>query len=96
VQRRVPLIWTEGDLVRVLKPSLTAGDKALVILYHFYPEWVQDVDLNRWVEYSTLSNFRKMLNVLHSRALIHHNEDRSKILPPGIRHVEETPALRTL
>jgi hypothetical protein len=97
VQRRVSLLWTEDDIVRVLKPSLSFGDKTLVILNHMYPEWVLDKDLFRWVEYSTLTHYRsKVLAVLHDRALIHHAGDRSKILPPGLKYVEESPDLKTL
>jgi hypothetical protein len=97
VQRRVPLLWTEGDMVRVLKPTLSFKDKALVILNHFYPEWVMDKDLFRWLEYSTLTHFRsKVLRPLHDDALIHHNGDRSKLLPPGMKYIEGSPDLRAL
>jgi hypothetical protein len=97
VQRRVPLLWTEDDIVRVLKPSLTFGDKTLVILNHFHPEWVSDADLFRWVEYSNITHYQtKVLDVLHAKALIHHAGERSKILPPGIKYVEDSPNLKTL
>lgn len=69
VQRRVPLIWTEGDIVRVLKPSLEYADKAIVILYHFHPEWVNEGDLFRWVEYPrAVSEFRnRVVRPLHKK-----------------------------
>lgn len=97
VQRRVPLLWTEDDMVRVLKPELTFKDKTLVVLNHFHPEWVMDSDLFKWVEYSTLTHFRRnVLTPLHKAAMIHHKGDRSKILPPGLRYVEGSAELRTL
>jgi hypothetical protein len=56
-----------------------------------------DSDLFRWVEYSTLTHFRKkVLRVLHDRVLVHHDGDRSKILPPGIAYVEASPELKAL
>ncbi len=93
-QRRVPLIWTEGDIVRVLKPTLKFPEKALVILYHFHPEWVADDDLMRWIEEPRLGNFNRMLDSLHARALIHRGSRQSKILPPGLKFVEDSPQLR--
>jgi hypothetical protein len=94
VQRRVPLIWIEDDIVRVLKPTLKYSEKALVILYHFHPEWIADDDLMRWIEESRLGNFNRMLDGLHARALIHRADRRSKILPPGLKYVEDSPELR--
>jgi hypothetical protein len=97
VQRRVPLLWAEGDIVRVLKPALSPSDKTLVILYRFHPEWVSDKDLSRWLDYNNITNYRKrVLDVLHRKALIHHTGDRSKILPPGMKYVEDSPDLKTL
>lgn len=97
VQRRVPLIWTEGDLVRVLKPSLKPEQQVLVILYHFDPEWVSEADLFRWVEHKHITRFREnVLGGLHKKALIQYTSDKCKILPPGLKFVEESPDLRNL
>ncbi len=90
IQRRSPLIWTEGDIVRVLNPSLSYADKVLLILYHLQPEWVQEGQLFGWVEYSNPTDFRnKVLRKLHAKALIHHADGKAKILPPGNIHVEQ-------
>jgi hypothetical protein len=90
VQRRTPLIWTEGDIVRVLNPSLSYKDKVLLILYHLQPEWVDDGRLFEWVEYSNASAFRKkVLSALHGEAMIHFKDGKAKILPPGSAYVEQ-------
>lgn len=97
VQRRVPLIWTEGDLVRVLNPSLKFDHQVLVILYHFHPEWVSDTDLFRWVEHTHVTRFKdNVLGGLHAKALIQHASGKCKILPPGLKFVEESQELRSL
>ncbi len=94
VQRRVPLIWVDGDIVRVLKPTLKYPERAILILYHFRPEWVADDDLMRWIEEPRLGNFNRMLDSLHAKAFIHRGTRKSKILPPGLKHVEDNPHLR--
>jgi hypothetical protein len=97
VQRRVPLIWTEGGIVRVLKPTLDFDEKALVILYHFHPEWVDVGDLVKWVEHSHVTKFRdRVLRPLHDSAKVQLADGRCKILPPGLKFVEETPKLRQI
>ena len=90
VQRRTPLIWTEGDIVRVLDPSLPYKDKVLLILHHLQPEWVEESRLFEWVEYSNASAFRKnVLGALHDEALIHFKDEKVKILPTGNAYVEQ-------
>jgi len=98
VQRRVPLIWADGDFVRVLKPSLSYGDKVLVILHRFSLEWVADSDLIRWLDYPrAASEFKKrVLRTLHDKALIQYSDGKCKVLPPGLKYVEESPDLRQL
>jgi hypothetical protein len=97
VQRRVPLIWIEGGLVRVLKPSLKYWQQVLVILYHFHPEWVSDADLANWVQHPRPDKFKKaVLGMLNRAAQIQCVSDRCKILPPGMEHVETSQELRTL
>ena len=95
VQRRVPLIWIEGSIVRVLKPSLDFDEKVLVILYHFHPEWVKVNDLYKWVEHTHITKFKdKVLTPLHKTARIHFSGDKCKILPPGLKYVEDSPELK--
>ena len=97
-QRRTSLIWKENQILRVLRPKLPYDDKLLLILHHLQPEWVADKQLFDWVEYSTLTNFRKnVLMKLHRSAMIHFDDGRAKILPPGNDYVENelVPSLNT-
>lgn len=89
VQRRTPLIWLEGDIVRVLDSEMAYQDQVLLILHHFQPEWISEGKLFGWVEYSNASAFRKnVLQKLHKSALIHFKEGQAKILPTGNSYVE--------
>jgi hypothetical protein len=95
VQRRVPLVWTEGDVVRVLDPSLKYWEQTLILLYHFHPDWVSEAQLVEWLGYSNPTMYRKrVLEWLHKHAFIHLKDGKVKILPPGLAHVEQTPKLQ--
>jgi hypothetical protein len=90
VVRRTPLIWVEGELVRVLDVSLPYDDQVLIILHHLQPDWIENRKLFKWVGYSNFSAFQKnVLSQLHIQALIHVEGEKSKILPPGNARVEE-------
>lgn len=86
-QSELPIIWEHGDLVRVLRPELSAGQKALILLAH-KNTWVDAAELQSAVEYSHTSNFRsKVLDRLHGKKLIEYDRRnrRAMILPGGIR-----------
>jgi hypothetical protein len=84
VDRRTPLLWTEGDVVRVLDPGLPFKEKVLLLLHHFQPTRVPARKLFEWVEYSNFSVFEKKILVpLHNSALIDRRPTGVTILPPG-------------
>ena len=96
-QRRTSLIWTEGDIVRVLNPELSYKEQVLLILHHLQPNWVDERQLFEWVGYSNISTFRdRVLNKLHDDALIHYRNGRTRILPPGNSYVEHEIKARHL
>ena len=83
-------VWRQGDLRRILDPSMSMAEKALVLAY-VENKSITVSDLLVWTEYSNPSRFRKtILGELHKNALIHFDKtaDAVQILPPGIRHVE--------
>jgi hypothetical protein len=89
VDRRTPLLWTEGDVVRVLDPALAFKDKVLLLLHHFQPARVSARKLFEWVEYSNFSVFQeKVLTPLHEAALIDFRDAGLTILPPGNVEIE--------
>jgi hypothetical protein len=91
VERHHPLIWETEDIKRVLDPDMVMADQTLVLLYT-EPGWV-DVDrLFRWVEYSTLSDFKsKLLGPRHKQRLVELDltQNRVKITPRGSKYVED-------
>ena len=83
-------IWRQGKFRRVLDPSKSARDKALILAYTENGA-IAVTDLSRWMEYSNVSRLRTtILKQLHDDALIHFDKesDTVQILPPGQRLVE--------
>ncbi|MDD5586179.1 MAG: hypothetical protein PHY92_04380 [Alphaproteobacteria bacterium] len=90
IERKLPLIWEIEGVKRVLDPSIGNSDQVL-LLANRMTSWVSVRNLFDWVEYSSLSMFRKRIIVpLHEKRLIEfdRNEDRIKISPTGVREVE--------
>jgi hypothetical protein len=90
VERKHPLIWEVEGMKRVLDPSMEKGDQALLLLYA-QPSWVEEKDLMAWVEYSTLTMFRRrILEPYHKSRLVEYDakQRRVHISPRGVEDVE--------
>lgn len=88
-ERRIPLIWQRGSVIRVLDPKLGFKEKTLAVLYHLEPIAPSDKELFEAVEYSTLRKYRSnVLGRLHEDALIDFRHGSVILLPPGKRIVE--------
>lgn len=91
-ERQVPEVWSVVGKKRVLVPDLDARSQTLVLLYSDVEAAVPAEELCNWVEYSTLSNFRRVvLTPLHAARLIEHDRetDMAIISPMGIDKVEK-------
>ena len=91
VERKIGLVWEVEHIKRVLDPGMKKEDQTLVLLYS-RPAWVGDQELFNWVEYSTLTMFRKnILRVLHRKRLVEYDEKqhRARISPLGSNQVEQ-------
>jgi hypothetical protein len=95
--RTFHMVWSSGDVRRVLEPAKTAAQKALILLYaEGKPVTVSQ--LQKWVEYQNITTFKqKVLKDLHKKALIHFDEKASlvQILPTGQSLVEKSGLLTT-
>jgi hypothetical protein len=91
VQRQTALVWSSGDIKRVLNPELTWKQKMLVLLVS-EPGDVKEVDLLCWIEHPNLARFRRdVLRPAHKAKLIDHDEKTGliKLLPPGVDQAEQ-------
>ncbi len=93
IERKHPLVWEleDGTIKRVLDPTMDKGDQLLLLL-HSKPSWVSDNDLFRWVEYSSLSMFRRrILLPFHKSRFIEFDglKGLARISPLGIKEVEQ-------
>jgi hypothetical protein len=89
IERTLPIIWRVGNTVRVLEPSMSARDKAVVLLYHAN-DWIREDQLREWAEYSNPSMFRDILLKCHKQKLLEYDPKtrRATLSPAGIRYVE--------
>jgi hypothetical protein len=90
VEREIELVWSSGDIKRVLKPDLTLKQKTLLLLLS-QPEEVRESDLLRWIEHPNLARFRRdVLRPAHKSKLIELDEQIGtvRLLPPGVELAE--------
>jgi hypothetical protein len=88
--RQIPDVWTFGETKRVLRVELKAKDRAMLLLYGETSPVAIEV-LHQWMEYSTLSNFRKdVTRPLHLARLIEVDPETEMLIltPTGEEHVE--------
>lgn len=65
------MVWSNGDVRRVLEPARTSGQKVLILLYA-EGKPVSVPQLQGWAEYKNGTDFkRKVLRDLHKKALVH-------------------------
>ncbi len=91
VQRKIPLIWEDEEIKRVLDPGVSTQDQVLLLL-HQTVGWVDLEKLVGWVEYKAKSMFAvRVLIPLHERRLIEFDSKsrRAKISPTGVKRVED-------
>jgi hypothetical protein len=86
-ERKMEIIWKEGDISRILDKQLKAREQILVLLYDQSPR--QDEKLLAIIEYSSKSRFRGILKELHRARLIEYMADgRCIISPKGLIEAE--------
>jgi hypothetical protein len=86
---RIPVIWSDGNLKRVLQPTLKLPQQLLLLISTSVPD-VSAQELMDWTEYQNKQHFMKTLRALHKKRWIEFTEstERAKILPPGTKEVE--------
>jgi hypothetical protein len=89
VEQTPPIVWKVGTTVRVLNPTMSAKDKALVLLYHA-TDWIPVDQLRAWVQYSNASMFREILLNCHKQKLLEYDSKAGRVIlsPAGISDVQ--------
>jgi hypothetical protein len=90
-ERKHPLVWEIEGIKRVLDPAMKKEDQTLVLLYSEVG-WVDEAILVSWVEYSSVTMFRRrILEPLHATKMIEYDTKlrRACINPRGVKSVED-------
>lgn len=83
---KMPVIWTDGTVKRVLQPALKLNEQLLLLIATSAPD-VSVTQLQEWTEYKTQKYFLMTLRGLHKKRFIELNQTRARILPPGTQFV---------
>jgi len=88
VERRMPVVWTDGDVRRVLRTDLKLKDQIMLLIGSASSSLNVD-DIFVWTEYSNRSHFNKTIRALHSSRYIELKQSTGYVtlLPPGADYV---------
>jgi hypothetical protein len=94
-ERRIPLVWKQGDITKVLDPGIKLGNQMLLLIASSSTP-VATEQLLSWLEYKDRKYFFRTLRQLHKRRLVHLSKDEAtvQLLPPGAKYVEHFLAQR--
>jgi hypothetical protein len=88
-EMRIPLVWSDGNVKRVLQPELNLPRQLLLLIATSVPD-VSVQELMDWTESKNKPHFMKTIRALHRKRWIEFTEasSRARILPPGTKEVE--------
>jgi hypothetical protein len=84
VERRFPLVWTDGNIRRVLNPSLSLKDQIMLLIASCSASVHVD-ELFKWTDYKNKAHFNRILRALHKTRFVELDEKSGTVLmlPPG-------------
>jgi hypothetical protein len=87
---KIPIIWSDGTVKRVLRPELKLHEQLLLLIATSVPD-VSAQELIDWTEYEDTKYVLRTIRGLHSKRLVEFTEStgRVRILPPGAKAVME-------
>jgi len=87
---RIPVIWTNGNVKRVLNPSLKLHEQILLLASCTVPSGTAE-QLRNWIECEDSKYFMKTVRKLHKGRLLEFDESSGavQVLPPGTLAVQE-------
>lgn len=68
VERNIGIIWQEDNIVRILNSKIPTREQILILLYNFNKKNIDE--LRDIIEYKNKSNFKSLVQKLHSDRLI--------------------------
>jgi hypothetical protein len=85
---RIPVIWSDGNVKRVLQPELKLHEQLLLLVAASVPD-VTSQELIAWIEHGNTKYVMRTIRGLHAKRFLEFTEvtDRVKILPPGAKFV---------
>ena len=87
---RLPVIWSDGGVKRVLRTDLGSQEQLLLLVSVSIPGATSE-ELVRWTEHKNTKSLLQTLRRLHAKRFIEFNDTTHKvrILPPGAKFVQE-------
>jgi hypothetical protein len=87
---RMPVIWSDGSIKRVLQTNLKLNEQLLLLIATTAPD-VSSKQLIEWIEHDNTGYIIKIIRDLHTKRLVEFNEasDHIQILPPGAQYVRD-------
>ena len=87
---RIPAVWSDGPIKRILQPSLKLPDQVLLLIATSLPS-VTPSELLQWTEAPDKRYFMKVLRGFHKKRFVEFDESAGtvQILPPGTKYVQE-------
>jgi hypothetical protein len=90
VSRQAPVIQDFEGFLKVLDPSMRAGDRVLVLLYQRGADGASYAELESWVHPKSRANLGATLErLVEDKSFIHQAKDQFWITQAGEREVEE-------
>jgi len=88
VEYRHPVVWSSGDVRRVLRTGLSLKNRILILLGHGSGK-ASIKDLISWTEVRNRSYFKNQIKALHNARFIEYDEraENVEILPPGYKQL---------
>lgn len=68
VERRIGLLWKHQGITRILESKMNARDQVLILLFDASPR--TESEIQSIIEYKNTTNFRKILQRLHTARMI--------------------------
>jgi hypothetical protein len=89
VERRIPAVWSNGDVRRVLRTGLKLKDQIILLVGAATTPTANQV--YEWTEYKNRAHFNSVLRGLHSSRFVEYDQSTGRVilLPPGSTYLAE-------